>query len=45
VDAIAADRMQFAFTVLFHYLFPIATMGIVVSDSVIEQCSGAHHLR
>ena len=26
--AIVADRMQFAFTVMFHYLFPIATIGL-----------------
>jgi cytochrome d ubiquinol oxidase subunit I len=28
VDTIAGDRLQFAFTVMFHYLFPIGTMGI-----------------
>lgn len=26
--ALAADRIQFAFTVMFHYLFPITTMGL-----------------
>ncbi|HET9095677.1 MAG TPA: cytochrome ubiquinol oxidase subunit I [Candidatus Baltobacteraceae bacterium] len=26
--ALIADRIQFAFTVMFHYLFPIGTMGI-----------------
>src|SRR5271168_2339077 len=25
---VAADRIQFAFTVMFHYLFPIGTMGL-----------------
>lgn len=27
-NAIIADRIQFGFTVMFHYLFPIATMGL-----------------
>jgi cytochrome bd ubiquinol oxidase subunit I len=27
-DAATADRIQFAFTVLFHYVFPITTMGL-----------------
>ena len=27
-DAVIADRVQFAFTVMFHYLFPILTMGL-----------------
>ncbi|MDQ2679464.1 MAG: cytochrome ubiquinol oxidase subunit I [Candidatus Eremiobacteraeota bacterium] len=27
-DALIADRIQFAFTIMFHYLFPIGTMGI-----------------
>ena len=26
--ALLADRIQFAFTVMFHYLFPIGTMGL-----------------
>jgi cytochrome d ubiquinol oxidase subunit I len=26
--ALASDRLQFAFTVMFHYLFPIGTMGL-----------------
>lgn len=26
--ALIADRIQFAFTVMFHYLFPIGTMGL-----------------
>jgi cytochrome bd ubiquinol oxidase subunit I len=25
---LAADRIQFAFTIMFHYLFPIGTMGL-----------------
>jgi len=28
VDVILADRLQFAFTIMFHYLFPITTMGL-----------------
>jgi cytochrome d ubiquinol oxidase subunit I len=28
MSPVLADRMQFAFTVMFHYLFPIATMGV-----------------
>lgn len=27
-EALLADRIQFAFTIMFHYLFPIGTMGI-----------------
>lgn len=27
-DAVTADRIQWAFTILFHYLFPITTMGL-----------------
>jgi cytochrome d ubiquinol oxidase subunit I len=27
-DALIADRIQFAFTIMFHYLFPIGTMGL-----------------
>jgi cytochrome d ubiquinol oxidase subunit I len=26
--ALVADRIQFAFTIMFHYLFPIGTMGL-----------------
>jgi len=29
MDVVIADRIQFAFTIMFHYLFPITTMGIV----------------
>jgi cytochrome d ubiquinol oxidase subunit I len=28
VDVATADIIQFAFTVMFHYLFPITTMGL-----------------
>jgi len=27
-DVVVADRIQFAFTLMFHYLFPILTMGL-----------------
>lgn len=27
-DAAVADRLQFAFTIMFHYLFPVLTMGL-----------------
>jgi cytochrome bd ubiquinol oxidase subunit I len=28
MDALLGDRLQFAFTIMFHYLFPITTMGL-----------------
>ena len=28
MDPILVDRLQFAFTIMFHYLFPIGTMGL-----------------
>jgi len=28
MDVVTADRIQFAFTIMFHYLFPIGTMGL-----------------
>ncbi len=28
MDVAIADRLQFAFTIMFHYLFPIGTMGL-----------------
>ena len=28
MDVVMVDRIQFAFTIMFHYLFPITTMGI-----------------
>ena len=28
MDATVTDRIQFAFTIMFHYLFPITTMGL-----------------
>lgn len=28
MENVSADRLQFAFTIMFHYLFPIGTMGL-----------------
>ena len=28
MDVVTADRLQFAFTIMFHYLFPITTIGL-----------------
>lgn len=28
MDVVMVDRLQFAFTIMFHYLFPITTMGL-----------------
>jgi cytochrome d ubiquinol oxidase subunit I len=28
MDVVMVDRIQFAFTIMFHYLFPITTMGL-----------------
>ncbi|HVA33056.1 MAG TPA: cytochrome ubiquinol oxidase subunit I [Candidatus Baltobacteraceae bacterium] len=28
MDPVLADRLQFSFTIMFHYLFPIGTMGM-----------------
>ncbi len=28
MDVVIADRLQFAFTIMFHYLFPITTIGL-----------------
>jgi cytochrome d ubiquinol oxidase subunit I len=28
MDPVLADRLQFSFTIMFHYLFPIGTMGL-----------------
>jgi cytochrome d ubiquinol oxidase subunit I len=42
-SALVAARMQFAFTIMFHYLFPILTMGLGVLIAVlksIEYCGG-----
>jgi cytochrome d ubiquinol oxidase subunit I len=35
-DALAAARFQFAFTIMFHYLFPILTMGLGVLIAALK---------
>ncbi len=35
-DAIVAARWQFAFTIMFHYLFPVLTMGLGVLIAVMK---------
>jgi len=42
-EAVFADRVQFAFTVMFHYLFPILTMGLgffIALFSTLHLCTG-----
>ena len=35
-DAVVASRIQFAFTLMFHYLFPILTMGLAPLIAVLK---------
>jgi len=35
-DALIADRWQFGFTIMFHYLFPVLTMGLGVLIAVLK---------
>jgi cytochrome d ubiquinol oxidase subunit I len=35
-DAVNAARFQFAFTIMFHYLFPVLTMGLGVLIAVLK---------
>jgi cytochrome d ubiquinol oxidase subunit I len=35
-DAVVAGRIQFAFTVMFHYLFPVLTMGLAPLIAVLK---------
>ena len=35
-EAIAAHRFHFAFTIMFHYLFPVLTMGLGVLIAVLK---------
>ena len=35
-DAVIAGRVQFAFTIMFHYLFPVLTMGLGVLIAVLK---------
>ncbi|HEY7856507.1 MAG TPA: cytochrome ubiquinol oxidase subunit I [Terriglobales bacterium] len=42
-NVIFADRIQFAFTIMFHYLFPIITMGLgvfIAYFATMEFCTG-----
>jgi len=34
-EALAAHRFHFAFTIMFHYLFPVLTMGLGVLIGVM----------
>ncbi|MGA2713201.1 MAG: cytochrome ubiquinol oxidase subunit I [Bryobacteraceae bacterium] len=47
MNALAIDRLQFAFTVTFHYLFPQLTMGlallIVVLKTMALRTNNAHY--
>jgi cytochrome d ubiquinol oxidase subunit I len=36
VDALTADRIQFAFTIVFHYLFPQLTMGLALLIVILK---------
>jgi cytochrome d ubiquinol oxidase subunit I len=38
-DEVLVDRLQFAFTVTFHYLFPILTMGLALFIAWLETVS------
>lgn len=35
-DAVSAGRAQFAFTIMFHYLFPVLTMGLGTLIAVLK---------
>ncbi|HEY3382230.1 MAG TPA: cytochrome ubiquinol oxidase subunit I [Vicinamibacterales bacterium] len=35
-DALIADRWQFGFTIMFHYLFPVLTMGLGVLIATLK---------
>jgi len=35
-DALTADRLHFGFTIMFHYLFPVLTMGLGVLIAVLK---------
>src|ERR1700687_3071277 len=39
MDALTADRLQFAFTVVFHYLFPQLTMGLALLILILKTIS------
>ncbi len=35
-DALTVSRMQFAFTITYHYLFPMLTMGLALLIFVLK---------
>ncbi len=49
MDALTIDRIQFAFTVVFHYLFPQLTMGlallIVIFKTIALRTGNEHYTR
>ena len=49
MDALTVDRIHFAFTVTFHYLFPQLTMGlgllIVVLKTIALRTGDSHYDR
>jgi cytochrome d ubiquinol oxidase subunit I len=49
MDALTADRIQFAFTIVFHYLFPQLTMGlallILIFKTVALRTGNEHYNR
>jgi cytochrome d ubiquinol oxidase subunit I len=44
-DAVVAARWQFAFTIMFHYLFPVLTMGLGVLIAVLKTIELRTHNR
>ena len=36
MDALTADRIHFAFTIMFHYLFPELTMGLALLIVILK---------
>lgn len=43
-DPIFLHRLQFAFTILYHYLFPVLTMGLAFLIAVGTATSGVRRL-
>ncbi|MBP1634952.1 MAG: cytochrome bd quinol oxidase subunit 1 apoprotein [Acidobacteria bacterium] len=45
-EALAAHRFHFAFTIMFHYLFPVLTMGLGVLIAALKtlQLAGGHEV-
>ena len=42
-DAVVAGRWQFAFTIMFHYLFPVLTMGLGVLIATLKTIDVLRH--